>query len=337
MAGTVGGKMAPMSRPRVRIVSPALASANNGNWHTAARWQRMLAAQAEVDIALGWDGEPVDALIALHARRSADAIARWHAAHPAGPLAVVLTGTDLYRDLAEGDASAAHSLKCASHLVVLQPAALRRLDDASRGKARVVLQSAPVLLRSDKPADVTAFAAVGHLRGEKDPATLMRAVLSLPDSPPMSVVHVGGALDEHLADEARRTMARCPRYRWLGGLPPGETRELIARAHALVHPSRMEGGANVVIEALRSRVPVLASRIDGNVGLLGEDYDGYFDVGDASALAGLMRRFAAEPAFAAGLGAQCAAREPMFAPEAEEAAVKGLLDDMLRGAATMHA
>jgi putative glycosyltransferase (TIGR04348 family) len=329
--------MAPMLRPRVRIVTPALADANNGNWHTAARWQRFLAPQAEVDIALAWDGEAVDALIALHARRSADSIARWHAADPARPLAVVLTGTDLYRDLPEGDAGATHSLKCASHLVVLQAEALRRLDGAARAKARVILQSAPALLRPDKPAGITQFVAVGHLRGEKDPSTLMRAALALPDTPPMAVVHVGGALDPSLADEARRTMARCPRYRWLGGLPPEEARECIARAHALVHPSRMEGGANVVIEALRSRVPVLASRIDGNVGLLGDDYDGYFPVGEADALAALMRRFAAEPAFAARLAQQCAAREPMFAPEAEESAVKGLLADMLRGAATMHA
>lgn len=324
--------MAPMLRPRVRIVSPALADANNGNWHTAARWQRFLAPLAEVDIALGWEGEAVDALIALHARRSAASIARWHAAHPTRPLAVVLTGTDLYRDLAEGEASAAHSLKCASHLVVLQPQALRRLDDAARAKARVVLQSAPELLCPDKPAGVTEFAAVGHLRDEKDPSTLMRAVLALPDSPPMAVVHVGAALDESLADEARLTMARSPRYRWLGALPPDAARECIARAHALVHPSRMEGGANVVIEALRSRVPVLASRIDGNVGLLGEDYDGYFPAGDAGALAALMHRFAADPRFAARLSAQCAVRAPMFAPEAEESAVKDLLADMLRGA-----
>lgn len=329
--------MPPMARPRVRIVSPAQAGANNGNWHTAARWQRFLAPQAEVDIALGWDGEPLDALIALHARRSADTIARWHAAHAARPLAVVLTGTDLYRDLARGDASAAHSLKCASHLVVLQPEALRVLDDAARAKARVVLQSAPAWVHADKPSAPTEFAAVGHLRDEKDPATLMRAVRLLPDAPTMAVVHVGHALDAALADEARRTMADCPRYRWLGGLPPDETRERIARAHALVHPSRMEGGANVVIEALRSHVPVLASRIDGNVGLLGTDYDGYFAVGDVAALAALMLRFAGEPAFAARLTAQCAAREHLFAPAAEEAAVKHLLADMLRDTATMQA
>jgi putative glycosyltransferase (TIGR04348 family) len=326
--------MGPMDRPRVRIVSPALAGANNGNWHTAARWRDFLSAQARVDIALGWNGEPLDALIALHARRSAEAIARWHEAHPARPLAVVLTGTDLYRDLAEGDTSARHSLECASHLVVLQPQALHRLDRGARAKARVVLQSAPALRRADKSSSIE-FVAVGHLRIEKDPATLMQAVRALPATLPVSVVHVGHPLDEALAEQARRTMADCPRYRWVGGLPPGETRERIARAHALVHPSRMEGGANVVIEALRSGVPVLASRIDGNVGLLGDDYDGYFPVGDALALAALMQHFATDPPFASRLAAQCAAREPLFAPDTEADAVNTLLADMLRGTATM--
>ncbi|HEX6364278.1 MAG TPA: TIGR04348 family glycosyltransferase, partial [Albitalea sp.] len=75
----------------------------------------------------------------------------------------------------------------------------------------------------------------------------------------------------------------------------------------------------------------LASRIDGNVGLLGRDYDGYFPPGDAAALASLMQRFAADAAFARHLAAQCAVQSPRFAPAAEAAAVQRLLDDMLQG------
>jgi glycosyltransferase involved in cell wall biosynthesis len=87
----------------------------------------------------------------------------------------------------------------------------------------------------------------------------------------------------------------------------------------------------VVIEAVRSMVPVLASRIDGNVGLLGRDYAGYFALGDDAALASLMLRFAADAPFAQGLAAQCAALEPRFAPSAEAAAVRRLLTQMLGG------
>ena len=317
-----------MSKPRVAIVSPAAAEANNGNWHTAARWQRFLAPVADVNIMLAWHGEPVDALIALHARRSADSIARYAAARPGAPLALVLTGTDLYRDI-DGDATALHSLKCASHAVVLQDEGLTRLDAATRAKTRVIVQSASAVLAHDKPSRHVNLVAVGHLRGEKDPLTLMHAARLLPQGTNIRILHIGDALEPALADAARHTAAACPHYRWLGGLPRARVRRCIARSHALVHMSRMEGGANVVIEAVRSRVPVLASRIDGNVGLLGRDYGGYFTVGDAPALAQAMQRFAAEPVHAAALAAQCALREPRFAPAAERQAVRGLLADML--------
>jgi putative glycosyltransferase (TIGR04348 family) len=316
-----------MAQTRVMIVTPALASANNGNWHTAARWQHFLAPLAEVHIAQAWHGEAADALIALHARRSADSIARFHATHPQRPLALVLTGTDLYRDLENADASARHSLECASHVVVLQREALRRLAPPERAKARVIVQSATRVVRDDKAAD---FIAVGHLRAEKDPLTLMAAARRLgTGAPAPTIVHIGAALDEALASEARRTMAEAAGYRWLGALGADDTRQWIARSRALVHMSRMEGGANVVIEAVRSRVPVLASRIDGNVGLLGDDYAGYFPVGDAPALAELMQRFASDATLAATLAAQCAALEPQFAPEVEAKAIRTLLTDLL--------
>ena len=326
------GDAVPPSPPRVRIVSPAPAAANNGNWHTAARWRRFLAPVARVDI-VGVavdDGEDAraDLLVALHARRSAAPIARWRERSADAPLVVVLTGTDLYRDL-DVDAGARHSLECASRIVVLQEAALERLDAAGRAKAVVIVQSAPAL-RAVPAADDAELVAVGHLRDEKDPATLYRAARLLAgDAVVPTIAHVGGALDTRLADQARATMAACPGYRWLGALSHAAARRTIARARALVHCSRIEGGANVVIEAVRSGVPVLASRIDGNVGLLGADYDGYFPVGDADALVALIRRFRADAAFAARLGAQCAAREPLFLPGIERRAVRALVAELV--------
>ena len=318
------------SKPRVCIVSPALADANNGNWHTASRWARMLGPVASVQIVRTWDSTPADALIALHARRSADSIARFHAAAPGAPLALVMTGTDLYRDLGV-DESARHSLECASHVVVLHEAGFKALPSAARTKARCIEQSATRVLRDDAATGHVGLVAVGHLRDEKDPLTLMAAARALPLDTPIRIHHLGAALDPALGEAALRTAQACAAYRWLGAQAAPAARRWIARSRALVHMSRMEGGANVVIEAIRSRVPVLASRIDGNVGLLGRDYGGYFAVGDAPALAAAMQRFAAEPAHAAALAAQCALREPRFIPAAERRAVRQLLADMLGG------
>jgi len=315
-------------KPRVCIVSPALADANNGNWRTALRWSRFLAAVAETQITLAWDGTPVDALIALHARRSADSIARFRAAHPRAPIGLVMTGTDLYRDL-KTDVNAQHSLECASHVVVLQDEGLHELPPAARAKARSIVQSASRLVRTDQASGHVGLVAVGHLRDEKDPLTLMAAARLLPAGTHIRIHHIGESIDVALGYEATRTSRQCPHYRWLGGLEPGAARRWIARSRALVHMSRMEGGANVVIEAVRSQVPVLASRIDGNVGLLGGDYDGYFPVGDVAALAALMQRFAADAPFAEHLAAQCRAREPRFTPAEESRAVRALLVDML--------
>jgi glycosyltransferase involved in cell wall biosynthesis len=107
-------------------------------------------------------------------------------------------------------------------------------------------------------------------------------------------------------------------------------RRHIQAAHVLVHASRMEGGAHVVIEALRSGTPVLASRIDGNVGLLGEGYGGYFPPGDDAALAALLQRCRDDAAMLSRLRAQCDSRSALFAPEAEAAGLHGLVAGLLR-------
>ena len=309
-------------------MTPALARQNNGNWHTARRWQEFLAPVARVAVALEWQGERADALIALHARRSAESIERFHAAHPQRPLALVLTGTDLYRDI-ETDARAARMLDVASHLVVLNEDGPSRLNPEQRTRTRVIVQSAPRLVRTGKSTATTDFVAVGHLRDEKDPLTMIRATLRLPRTAKARFFHIGDALDAEIAAAGREASERDPRYTWLGGLPHGEARRRIAISDALVHASRMEGGANVIIEAVRSAVPVLASRISGNIGLLGADYAGYFAVSDDAALAELMLRFIADKRFRARLGAQCAARVERFAPAAERGAVRRLVGDML--------
>ena len=320
--------MLEMDKPRVCIVSPARPSDNNGNWHTAARWQAFLAPAAHVEVQQRWLEGDADVLIALHARRSADSIARFRAAHARRPIVLVLTGTDVYRDIAT-DASARRSLSLASHLVCLQAKAPSQLDDAARAKVRVILQSAPTMRRLAPAADVVSFLAVGHLRPEKDPLTLMRAAQRLPASTRIRVTHVGAELDPSLGAAALQAMHACGQYRWVGALGHDEVRQAIAAAHALVHTSRIEGGANVLVEAICSGVPVLASDIDGNVGLLGDDYQGYFPVGNDTALAELMQRFASDASLACRLTEQCAALAPRFATEVEARAVKQLLLDCL--------
>jgi putative glycosyltransferase (TIGR04348 family) len=311
---------------RLLIACPATASQNNGNWHGAARLRRFLRASYRVAIAAGWtvDDAAPDLLIALHARRSAAAVAAFRARHPDRPCIVVLTGTDLYRDIA-ADADAQATLALATHLVLLQDDGLAHVPAALRHKCTVIFQSARALAPAAPNADVLML---GHLRAEKDPLTFMRAA-SLVRSARPRLVQAGAALEPALGEAARATQRDVPRYDWIGALPHARARQRLKRSRALALPSLMEGGANVSVEAVTCGVPVLASRVSGNLGMLGADYAGYFPAGDAQALAVLIDRLFDDAAFDARLRAQCAARAPLFAPAAEQAAWLALVDNAL--------
>ncbi len=270
-------------------------------------------------------------MVALHARRSAPSIHAWAKAHPDKALAVVLTGTDLYRDIRTDD-MAQLSLELATHLVVLQEAGIKALPTALHRKTRVIYQSAPALLPADKSAKRFKAVMVGHLRSEKDPLTFI-AASALLETAKLYFDQIGDGLDADLANAARAAASN-RNYRWLGGLPRAETRQAIKRAHVLVNSSLMEGGAHVILEAVQSGTPVLASRISGNIGMLGADYQGYFDVGSAEQLGALLSRCAGSPEFLALLQSQCQRRAGLFAPPEEKRLVLNLLHELITHSTT---
>ncbi|MGB4117474.1 MAG: selenoneine biosynthesis selenosugar synthase SenB [Polaromonas sp.] len=317
-------------KSKIVLISPATAKANNGNWHTAHRWAKFLSDDCDIAVLQDWNTADIDsdAMIALHARRSAPSIHAWAAQHPGKPLIVVLTGTDLYRDI-QFDAAAQTSLRLATHLVVLQEAGLAALPAGLRAKARVIFQSTSRLVPAVKSARRLTAVMVGHLRDEKDPRTFMKAA-RLCDSKTVHFEQIGDGLDAQLACVAKKTALEQTHYRWLGGLPRAATRQRIKHAHVLVNASVIEGGAHVILEAVQSGTPVLASHISGNVGMLGADYAGYFEVGDALALTALLKRCATEPAFLAHLQSQCAQRAELFEPALEKRLVLNLVNSALK-------
>ena len=270
-----------------------------------------------------WSGEPADALIALHARRSAESIARFHEQSNGRRIAVVLTGTDLYKDLPESREAAA-SLDAADRVVVLQDDALRLLAAKWRRKAEVIFQSAPLLAKRAKPRGRLDVVVVGHLREEKDPRTLFEAMRHIPRGLPIRIRHIGAPLDAVLGDLARTLEREDPRYRYSGALSHGLARAAMQRAHVLVHPSVVEGGANVIVEAITAGTPVIASRISGNVGMLGRDYPGFFEPRDAQGLAKRLVHALEDPRDLSCLRCACDQRKRLFRPQAEAAAIRAL-------------
>lgn len=312
------------------LITPAGPQALNGNRATAVRWARFLRRLGHgVALRKTWDGSPCDLMIALHARRSHPSIARYAAAYPERPLVVVLTGTDLYRDI-RFDGDAKESLELATMLAVLQEEALADLAPRHRAKARVVYQSAEPV-RSRAPAKTSFDVCVaGSLRAEKDPFRIALAATLLPASSRIRITHAGGVREVGFAEQAAMHMQREPRYRWIGEVPRWQVRRLLSRAGLLVQSSIMEGGANVVSEALVAGVPVIASEIPGNVGLLGRDYPGYYPVGDEHALARLLAKAETDGIFYALLEEHCEARKRLVMPEGELSALEELIGEARR-------
>lgn len=313
---------------KIALITPAGARSRSGNRHTAMRWAAMLRALGhEVQVSVRWDGRAADTMIALHARRSHDAIVRFHERFPASPLAVVLTGTDLYRDI-RADRNAQVSLELADRLIVLQEMGKTELAPRFRRKTRVIYQSAQV--RGSRAAPLRRFrvAVIGHLREEKDPFRAAFALAQLRDLCELEVVHLGEALSAEMARTAQQLMRTDSRYRWLGNVPHWAALRWLSRTHVLVVSSRMEGGANVICEAAAARVPVIASRISGNIGMLGRGYPGYYRLADERALARQIRRAARDPAYYTHLQRLLAARSPLFTPGAEKEALRRLVAEL---------
>jgi len=314
---------------RILILVPPKRSARSGNGVTASRWAgifRDLGHHAV--IADQFSGQRCDLVVALHARRSAANLVAVRAAAPKPSIVLILTGTDLYQDLPRSQV-ATRSLKLADRLVVLQDCAGAVVPAKFRSKLRTIYQSASPLAKRLPPL-VRSFEITvsGHLRTVKDPFRAELASRRLPPESRIRVTHIGAAMSEGMRVLATTAAESNPRYCWMGELPGTRSRQLVARSQALVVSSKLEGGANVISEAVDAGVPVLASYISGNAGMLGSDYDGYFEVGHTHQLSQLMSRLEADPKFHQHLRRQCRNRSRLFKPSREVAALKSLLVEL---------
>ncbi|MBI1746493.1 MAG: TIGR04348 family glycosyltransferase [Acidobacteria bacterium] len=313
---------------KILIVTPSPARSQTGNRITALRWGRILRELGHrVVLQEEYRGGRYDLVIVLHARRSFGSIQLFRERFPQAPLLLALTGTDLYHDI-HIDPRAQQALALATRLIVLQPLGLDELPAPLRRKGVVIYQSVAVPLaigRAAKKSRAFTVCVMGHLRPVKDPWRAAQAARRLPSTSKIQVVHVGGALSQSMEKQALGEQARNPRYHWLGEAPRAKALRILARSRLLVHSSRMEGGANVISEALALSVPVLSSEIPGSIGILGPEYPGYFPVGDTRALAALMQRAELDMDFYHALASHCESVKPLVEPARERTSWKELL------------
>jgi putative glycosyltransferase (TIGR04348 family) len=316
---------------KIIMVCPVPPDSRRGNRVTANRWSSLLLKEGhQVAVVQDWHGESCDVLLALHARKSFAAVRRYRKEHPSGPLIVALTGTDLYRDIPRSR-QARQAIGWADRLIGLHEAVDRDLPQDTHAKLRLILQSvetiSPRPARSKKTFDVCVL---GHLRYEKDPLRAAWALRRLPHLESMRVIQAGQALSPRYAKWAESAARQDARYQWLGEISRARALGLLASSRLMVISSRMEGGANVVSEAVVNQVPILASDIAGNVGLLGTAYHGYFPVADTQALATLLEKACRDQHFYLDLQQSIARSAPRFQPQLEQAKLASLMRELER-------
>jgi putative glycosyltransferase (TIGR04348 family) len=328
---------------KILITTPAPPRSRYGNRVTALRWARILKELGhQVTVSQAYEDGDYDLLVALHARRSHPSVDRFHRLHPDKPLVDALSGTDLYHNLKQSK-DARESLELATRLFVLQPKAFDDLPQRFHAKTRVIYQSAqsvraiqpPKPINNRHPGNMAGarnftVCVIGHLRPVKDPFRAALAARQLPPSSRIRVLHVGGAMSKGMAARARAEMKVNHRYLWLGEQPRWRTLHIMSRSHLCVLSSSLEGGANVLSESIVASAPVVASRIPGTVGILGEDYPGYFTVGDTRELRRPLIRAETDPVFLSLLRSKCGELAELFEPEREKKDWMDLLGELRR-------
>ena len=312
---------------RLQIITPTIGSIITGNTGFAEQCRDLLGDLGYLVSLKGQaEGARADVLIALNAQKSARAVGDFVAENPRAKTVIVLTGTDIYPSPKE---AALRCMELADRLVAISPTALEQVPEKLRGKVRVILQAVPpVDVERRERLDGFMVAMVANLRAVKDPMLAAAATKLMPAESELRIRHAGAVLDEEYRQWAESESAANTRYRWLGGVDPIAARQLIADSDLLLLTSLYEGAGRVIGEAIVEAVPVISTRIDGVVGLVGDDYPGLFPVGDAGALAELLWRAESDASFMDELQQRCRALAAQFAPERERAAWQSLLEEL---------
>jgi putative glycosyltransferase (TIGR04348 family) len=316
-------------KPVIEIVTPAPLGSLHGNRITAMRWQRFLKGLGyQSTITEAWSGKPCDLLVALHAKRSHQSIQRFKRSYPTHPIILIMTGTDIYRDLGKTP-KVIDSMEMADAIVVLQDKALESLPKRFHQKVTVIYQSISTVARKLPPKGYWLSTLIGHLRPEKDPFCAPRSLNLIPTQSKLKLIHLGKAMSPLMEKQAISMMGHHSRYQWLGELSHRRALQWLARSNIMVITSRMEGGAHVVSEAIAIGVPVIASDIPGNRGLLGDNYPGYFPAGDIKALSKLLYKTESDPSFYQKLNQALLARKKLVQPKLEEKSIQRLVKSLL--------
>ena len=315
---------------RIIQVTPSGSKSKSGNRTTAVRWHGIFQNLGHnVQTITDYHGQSADMMVAIHAWRSAGAIRMFKLLYPDRPLVLCLGGTDINQFIHTHPKETLKSMELADVLVCLHDLIAGITPPYLRHKLRVVYQSAKLLPKPRQPStNFFRVSVISHMRDVKDPMRTAMAVRNLPKGSRIKVVHLGKAHSNTAAKKAENEMRQNPRYQWKGEVPGWRVRQELGKSHLMVISSKAEGGANVISEAIVAGVPIIASEIDGNIGLLGKKYSGYYPVGNTAELRKAILRAETDNAFMQSLNKQCDSIKSKFTIEREQESWRTLIKNI---------
>lgn len=308
----------------VLIHSPFVRQDSQGNSATAERLRGILQ-QGGLRVAVEevwYGGVEAPCMVALNARRSAGAVAEYRDACPDGRVVLILTGTDInHAECRDEGSPTRRTMADAERLVVLHEVALESVPDSLRAKCEVIYPSVCLpdgLVHEVRESERFQVIMAGNVRWEKNVPLVLDACRLLPAESRVEV-HLYGDADESMVPELLQATAGGAPFQWRGKTGHEDLLRVMAESDLLLNSSLQEGGANALCEAVALGLPVLASEIGGNLGMLGAGYGGYFPSGSVEGLVEGLIRVESDPAYYRLLKSRLKSRAERFAYQREQA------------------
>ena len=310
------------------ILFPDNKKAVTGNLCSALQYQIILEDLGHtVELTNRYFKQDAEVLIAINADKNNSDIRKFNSDNPQSKIILILSGTDIYP---EPSAKAIDSMEVGNVLVVLQSHAKDQVPPLYRNKSTIIYQSIEKLsVDSERSKSDSEFKVVliSNIRSVKDPLIASRACRLISPASKLKITHVGYCLDEELGSELTRENKSNIRYEWVGGLSKLEAMTILSESDVLLITSQHEGAGRVVGEAIQLGVPIISTNNLGVVGILGDDYEGYYPVGDAKALSDILAKAEQDKSFLIRLNVHCQNRSSLFDIEEEKKNWEQLIND----------
>ena len=304
----------------VLIHSPYPRQKSQGNAVTAERMKRLLQSGG-LNVAIHERGDnriEAKCLIALNARKSAGEIFDFHQRWPDRKIIALLTGTDVnHPEMEQSGSDTLRALAQSDAIVSLHDGFSHRIPADLLKKTKVIYPSVQFSDAAEHcPFEPWKVVIAGNFRDEKNPNLMIEAVAKLATSE--IHFHAYGAGSEY-QDKLEQAAETYPKFHFHGVQERDVVLAAMQSARVLLNTSTEEGGANAICEAVMIGLPVIASRIDGNLGMLGDGYGGFFTSEETDGLAGILTRAESDAGFYNSLKQQVSTRAELFSYDREMA------------------